>query len=586
MPSTTSLYTGLSALSVNSQRLDSIGNNIANVNTTAFKSSRMLFSSQFARTLGVGTAPGAFTGGTNPSQVGLGVGVGGTQKNFSSGAISVTGRATDVAIEGDGFFIVDLAGERLYSRSGAFELNENNELVSINGGRIQGFGVDENFQVQAGELAPLTIPVGTLTLAEATNQVEFNGNLDADGEVATTGAVATSAGLYSDVLLGTPIDETFDLTVPGNTIYMADANGTSAIALEGGEPGPIITIGGIEKAGQDLGTHTFQFTTNAAGSTADATGATMGDFMNWLEATLGLTSEDGLGGGISLDPATGGLVVTSNEGTAQALDLESSDFTVSNNGTGATQPFMFSDTAEATGESVRTSFVVYDSLGAPLTIDMTMVLQSTDPNGGSTWAWVSETDDNDTLGRIVGSGTLTFDSEGRLDFVDGNALSIVRDNGADSPLDITIEFGGDEQGELSAFASSVSSLAAVSQDGSALGTLANWSVAEDGTILGSFTNGLTRELGAIALARFSNNGGLVDQGGGYFGVGPNSGEPLVGRPLDFGNGRLLGGSLELSNVDLSQEFIDMILAQTGYSAASRVITTTDELMEQLLLIGR
>ena len=198
--------------------------------------------------------------------------------------------------------------------------------------------------------------------------------------------------------------------------------GTAAIALEGGEPGPIITIGGIEKAGQDLGTHTFQFTTNAAGSTADATGTTMGDFMNWLEATLGLTSEDGLGGGIALDPATGGLVINSNEGTAQALDLESSDFTVTNNGTGATQPFMFSDTAEATGESVRTSFVVYDSLGAPLTIDMTMVLQSTDPNGGSTWAWISETDDNDALGRIVGSGELTFDSEGRLDFVDGNAF--------------------------------------------------------------------------------------------------------------------------------------------------------------------
>ena len=109
---------------------------------------------------------------------------------------------------------------------------------------------------------------------------------------------------------------------------MADSNGTAAIALEGGEPGPIITIGGIEKAGQDLGTHTFQFTTNAAGSTADATGTTMGDFMNWLEATLGLTSEDGLGGGIALDPATGGLVINSNEGTAQALDLESSDFTV------------------------------------------------------------------------------------------------------------------------------------------------------------------------------------------------------------------------------------------------------------------
>ena len=175
---------------------------------------------------------------------------------------------------------VDLAGERLYSRSGAFELNENNELVSINGGRIQGFGVDENFQVQAGELAPLTIPVGTLTLAEATKQVEFNGNLDADGEVATTGAVATSAGLYSDVLLGTPIDQTFDLTVPGNTIYMADPNGTSAIALEGGEPGPIITIGGVEKAGQDLGTHTFQFTKTLQ-VPPQTPWNTMG-FMNWL----------------------------------------------------------------------------------------------------------------------------------------------------------------------------------------------------------------------------------------------------------------------------------------------------------------
>ena len=184
-----------------------------------------------------------------------------------------------MAIEGDGFFIVDLAGERLYSRSGAFELNENNELVSINGGRIQGFGVDENFQVQAGELAPLTIPVGTLTLAEATNQVEFNGNLDADGEVATTGAVATSAGLYSDVLLGTPIDETFDLTVPGNTIYMADSNGTAAIALEGGEPGPIITIGGIEKPDKIL-EPTPSNSPQTLQVPPQTTGTTMGDFMN------------------------------------------------------------------------------------------------------------------------------------------------------------------------------------------------------------------------------------------------------------------------------------------------------------------
>ena len=123
MPSTTSLYTGLSALSVNSQRLDSIGNNIANVNTTAFKSSRMLFSSQFARTLGVGTAPGAFTGGTNPSQVGLGVGVG-KPKRTSPLEPSVSRDVQPMWPLRVMAFIVDLAGERLYSRSGAFELNE------------------------------------------------------------------------------------------------------------------------------------------------------------------------------------------------------------------------------------------------------------------------------------------------------------------------------------------------------------------------------------------------------------------------------------------------------------------------------
>jgi flagellar hook protein FlgE len=126
----------------------------------------------------------------------------------------------------------------------------------------------------------------------------------------------------------------------------------------------------------------------------------------------------------------------------------------------------------------------------------------------------------------------------------------------------------------------------VSQDGSAIGTLSNFSIGEDGTISGSFTNGLTRNIGQIALAKFTNPEGLIDVGDSLYRIGPNSGTPLVGAPGDFGSGRLLGGALELSNVDLSQEFINMILASTGYSAASRVITTTKELIDQLLVLGR
>ena len=105
-------------------------------------------------------------------------------------------------------------------------------------------------------------------------------------------------------------------------------------------------------------------------------------------------------------------------------------------------------------------------------------------------------------------------------------------------------------------------------------------------ISGSFTNGLTRTIGQVAIAKFSNPEGLVDTGNNLFRPGPNSGSPIITEPLSFGTGRMIGGALELSNVDLSQEFINMILASTGYSAAARVITTTDELLDQLLILGR
>lgn len=131
-----------------------------------------------------------------------------------------------------------------------------------------------------------------------------------------------------------------------------------------------------------------------------------------------------------------------------------------------------------------------------------------------------------------------------------------------------------------------SSLAALSQDGAPIGTLQGFSVGQDGTITGGFSNGLTRTLGQVAVANFTNAEGLIDAGGNMYLAGPNSGEPLITTPLELGTGKVIGGALELSNVDLSQEFINLILASTGYSAASRIITTTDQLMQQLLAIGR
>ena len=142
------------------------------------------------------------------------------------------------------------------------------------------------------------------------------------------------------------------------------------------------------------------------------------------------------------------------------------------------------------------------------------------------------------------------------------------------------------RGTLTALAAQKSELAATAQDGSPLGTLTAFGVGADGVIIGSFDNGVTRQLGQIALATFTNQEGLIDGGDNLFRSGPNSGNPVITTAGDFGTGGIVSGALELSNVDLGKEFIDMIVTSTGYTASSRVIRTADELLQQLLVLGR
>jgi flagellar hook protein FlgE len=589
MASTTALFTGLSGLAVNARRLDVIGNNIANVNTIAFKSNRMILSPTFSRNFSLGSAPATNTGGTNPGQIGLGAVIAGTQRNFNDGSISATGVATDVAIEGDGFFIVDSAGEQLYTRAGAFQLNSANELVTISGAKVQGYGVDPQFNIITGTLQDLNIPLGTLTLAEASRNVTFNGNLNASGVIATTGSILTNRAFYTDAALTTLLDAatmaTYDLTQVGNDLYIDDGAGGSFLAFEGGA-GTILTASGMEKGGKDLGEHSFAFSATPVAGTDD-NGVYLSDFMSFMDQVLGLDdtaiSGESLGGGITF--ADGVMTITGNEGTAQDLDIETGDIVATNNGAGISQPFVMSKTGQADGESVRTSFVVYDSLGTPLTVDLTFVLQSTTAGEGSTWEFMAESSDTANLDRIVGLGVVEFDANGRFLSATNQQFSLLRDNGAVTPLTVQMNFDTATDA-ITALTDTSSNLAAVFQDGSPIGTLSQFSIGDNGVISGSFTNGLTRNIGQIALAKFANNAGLVDAGNNLFRVGPNSGTALITEPLDFGTGRLIGAALELSNVDLSQEFINMILTSTGYSASSRVITVTDQLIDELLLLVR
>ena len=590
MASTTALFTGLSGLSAHSRRLDTLGNNIANVNTTAFKTNRTVFSSTFSRTFSLGTQPTENTGGTNPGQIGLGVSIAGTQRNFNNGSLSATGVPTDVAVEGDGFFIVERAGEQLYTRAGAFQRNESNDLVTISGERVMGYGADDEFNIVRGNLEPLNIPLGTLTLAEATEEVVFNGNLNASGPLPTTGSQYTTRPFYTDTADPPTLlaDGDFDLTIPGNDLYIEDGAGGYFLAFSGAEPGAIITIDGIEKGGKDLGEHSFQFTTGEPDLGVDEAGRTLNDFLSWFGAVIGLSSRpiDGfaLGGEIGFDAAAGAISLTGNFGTVQDLDIDTSDVVVTNsNGIGT--PFFFDKLVDADGESVRTSYVVYDSLGTPLTVDLSFVLQDFAEAEGTTWQWVAESNDTASTSRLVGSGVVTFDANGRYVEASNRAISLVRENGAVSPLVVDLDFDSGTDA-ISALTDTASNLAAVFQDGSGIGTLNTFSIGESGVITGAFTNGLTREIGQLSLAKFSNPEGLADIGNSLFSIGPNSGTPIITEPMGFGTGRVLGGTLELSNVDLSQQFIDLILTSTGYSASTRIIQTTDELLDQLLVLGR
>lgn len=572
MASTIAMYTGLSGLSANARNLDVIGNNIANVNTTAYKSNRMLFASQFSRNFSLGSAPTETNGGSNPAQVGLGVTIAGTQRNFSTGSLAATGDSRDLAIEGDGFFIVNRGSDQFYTRAGGFRQNSANDLVTISGERLLGYGVDQNFNVLP-TLTPLNLPVGQLRLAEATQNVDFTGNLNAGGSAATHGSsivfnglTGTSGPLTASSLL-TDIDE----PVMGGPLFAA---------------GQTIEIAGAEKGGRALPTAQLSVTATT----------TIQDYLNFLDDALGLdptagANPDGKTPGASFNAATGVISIVGNIGAKNDISLASGQI-IQRNAAGAaisTPPFTLTKAAAADGESVRTSFVVYDSLGNSVTVDLTLSLASKATNGGTTWKYEVESAGDSDVSLLVGSGQLSFDKDGQITTPSGSLSATINRAGFGSaePLTFKLNFSG--SGTVSSLATAppaTSNIAATFQDGADLGILNSFQVGQDGIITGSFSNGRTRTIGQVALAKFANPEGLVDVGSNLFKVGPNSGTPVVTNPLELGAGRLVGGSLEQSNVDLAEEFIKLIQASTGYSAASRVITTTDQLFQQLLALGR
>jgi flagellar hook protein FlgE len=396
-----SLFSGISGLRAHQELMDVVSNNIANVNTTGFKSSSVTFQDTLSQLVRSAAAPGNGVGGMNPAQVGLGVQLGSITTNFTQGSSQSTGNATDLMIQGDGFFITRNGNTTNYTRAGALTFDTDGRLVTPDGMVVQGW-------------------MGT------------------NGVVNTNGA-------------------TQDVILPAGT-----------------------TIPPVPSANVALG-----------GNITAGTTSTL---------TLTQTAYDGQGIGHNLS------------------------ITLTPDGSGGFGVEVFEP--------------------------------ALDPNNS------------------IGSDSLSFNPDGTYSAGGPVAVSLPDGTAVNIDLSMITSFGGSQ------------SLAVLSADGSASGTLQKFTISQDGSIVGSFSNGQKLTLAKIALATFNNPDGLEKIGGTSYQATANSGIAQVGTPNSGSRGQLLANSLEMSNVDLAQEFTNLIIAQRGFEANSKVITTSDQLLQDLVDIKR
>ena len=312
---------------------------------------------------------------------------------------------------------------------------------------------------------------------------------------------------------------------------------------------------------------------------------TYGEYIKLIKDAFGITNSTG----IEINSSNGAMIINADGGKANeitAINITTSgdaevfdsvfDATIGN----------WSETQEAEDVTHSASVEVYDSLGNTHTITVEFKKDSTLPNQ---WTWsVSLPEPAELSGGA--SGTISFDSNGNVEsfsYADGaSALTFDPKNGADVPVEIVLDFGtiGSSDG-LTQYASTSTAIAR-DQNGYSAGTLETVSIGDDGTITGSFTNGNSRTLARLVLATFNNSAGLLRVGDNTYTVSSNSGLPIYGFAGTSINCTLTPGALEMSNVDIAEEFTNMIIAQRTYQANSRTITTMDEILTETVNLKR
>jgi flagellar hook protein FlgE len=419
------LLAGVASIKAQQTRMNIIGNNLANVNTTAYKGSRVTFQDMIAQTIRGASRPTAELGGTNAIQFGLGVLVAGTDVNNEQGSLNATNRPTDIAIQGNGFFVVSNGDRLAYTRDGAFDLDANGDLVHrATGERLSGWSADPATGIidtnsPIGPSSGLRVPIGARTAVQVTTDVTWAGNLDSR--------------------------ETIPMTAPRTA-----------------------TVRVFDELGQQH------------------------------DLTLQLTR--------------------------------------------------------------------------------TALAQAGPPATSGTWGWTVAGNNGTT---VTGSGSIQFDNNGRL-ITPGTppTITVTPPTGGAPAFPVELSFGAVTQ------LAAETQVQASSQNGFPPGSLQGFSVGTDGVITGLFTNGLTRPLGQVAMSIFPNANGLERMGNNLWRNTDNSGVPVIGTPRTGGRGSVNSGFLEQSNVDIGSEFTDLIVTQRGFQANTRVVTTVDEMLQDLINMKR
>lgn len=515
------LWAGISGLNASSKELDVIANNLANVNTIGFKSGTTYFADVLSQSI---------SGGAGGSmQVGRGVAVTDVQTQFGSGSFESTGNATDVAIDGDGFFMVnDEEGATYYTRAGAFHLNSEYLLVDVNDYKVQGKTIVNG---QVGALGDIDLQ-GVQSEPSATSTVSLGANLNAatakGGQYNTTQTVYDSLGASHTL----------------NTVFTKTEN-TAA----GGYWGIEASLGTAE-AGLDVNGFIFD---SDGKMTATYTG-TMGAAGGTLAASVTSGTLDRPGMVYKSTGATP-LTLTRAAGAGGA-------WTITNNGGYAN--------AMVTTEISGTDQIVHVSLDGTGTTDITFTGTTAAFNAGGTVTYA-----------------LTHTATAGLRDVDMNLSAIPLDGGANIGTSghVTWNMLGDGALDITQYASA-SVIRSVTADGYASGQLKTLSIDQDGIISGFFTNGQTTQLAQMVLAKFTNPWGLNKLGSNLFGQTVVSGAPIQNTPGTSGMGALTPNTLEMSNTDIATEFIKMITAQKAYQSSARVVTTQDTIMQELMNLKR